>query len=201
VIRKAMIVLLTLGAAVSGVVCVDSYRLRGFVRSSPSGRMTMTDSTGKPVRIPGLYWTHMYPPEPPNRYPSMLRVRTESGLASLEYERPEPLSTATFDRRVELILLCFREGVHVVSSGPPLDVSSRTSRPNEIPLFHAHVRELSVSLDLTTLLLALYPAMALLRGPLRRWQRRRTGSCLHCGYNLIGNESGTCPECGRARQQ
>ena len=27
-------------------------------------------------------------------------------------------------------------------------------------------------------------------------QRRKSGQCLHCGYDLTGNLSGTCPECG-----
>ena len=31
---------------------------------------------------------------------------------------------------------------------------------------------------------------------LRRRRRRRRGLCVNCGYNLWGNESGTCPECG-----
>jgi hypothetical protein len=26
--------------------------------------------------------------------------------------------------------------------------------------------------------------------------RRDRGLCPHCGYNLTGNVSGTCPECG-----
>jgi len=34
------------------------------------------------------------------------------------------------------------------------------------------------------------------------WWRRRTtppiGFCVHCGYNLKGNLSGRCPECGRS---
>ena len=30
-----------------------------------------------------------------------------------------------------------------------------------------------------------------------RVRRRRTGACLGCGYNLTGNVSGVCPECGR----
>ena len=46
------------------------------------------------------------------------------------------------------------------------------------------------------LLLAAYPTIAFIRGPLRRWRRRRKGLCLRCGYNLTGNESGVCPECG-----
>jgi hypothetical protein len=28
--------------------------------------------------------------------------------------------------------------------------------------------------------------------------RKICGQCLHCGYNLRGNVSGTCPECGRS---
>jgi hypothetical protein len=29
-----------------------------------------------------------------------------------------------------------------------------------------------------------------------RLERRRTGLCIRCGYNLHGNISGVCPECG-----
>ncbi len=46
------------------------------------------------------------------------------------------------------------------------------------------------------LLLATYPTVAFIRGPLRLWRRRNTGHCLRCGYDLTGNESGVCPECG-----
>jgi hypothetical protein len=41
-----------------------------------------------------------------------------------------------------------------------------------------------------------YPVISFIRGPLRRFHRRRQGSCLGCGYDLTGNLSGTCPECG-----
>ena len=46
---------------------------------------------------------------------------------------------------------------------------------------------------------AAYPMLAFIRGPLRRWRRHRKGLCLKCGYNLEGNVSGVCPECGEAR--
>ena len=46
---------------------------------------------------------------------------------------------------------------------------------------------------------AAYPAFAFIRGPLRRWRRRKRGSCIRCGYNLEGNVSGVCPECGETR--
>ncbi len=46
-------------------------------------------------------------------------------------------------------------------------------------------------------LLATYPTIAFIRGPVRRRRRRRAGLCIKCGYDLTGNESGVCPECGR----
>lgn len=46
------------------------------------------------------------------------------------------------------------------------------------------------------MLFAAYPTLAFIRGPVRRWRRRRKGLCIRCGYNLQGNVSGVCPECG-----
>lgn len=51
---------------------------------------------------------------------------------------------------------------------------------------------LSVLLPLCTA----YPALAFIRGPVRRWRRRKKGLCVKCGYDLTGNVSGVCPECG-----
>jgi hypothetical protein len=31
--------------------------------------------------------------------------------------------------------------------------------------------------------------------PYRRWQE---GKCIYCGYDLTGNVTGVCPECGRS---
>jgi hypothetical protein len=45
-------------------------------------------------------------------------------------------------------------------------------------------------------LLLAYPSVAFVRGAMRRWRRRRRGLCLKCGYDLTGNESGVCSECG-----
>jgi hypothetical protein len=33
-----------------------------------------------------------------------------------------------------------------------------------------------------------------------RAERRAKGHCLHCGYDLTGNVSGACPECGVRRE-
>jgi len=45
-------------------------------------------------------------------------------------------------------------------------------------------------------LFATYPSIAFIHGPARRWRRRRRGLCVRCGYDLTGNVSGVCPECG-----
>jgi len=43
------------------------------------------------------------------------------------------------------------------------------------------------------LLFLAYPTLAFIRRPLRRW---RKGLCVRCAYDLTGNVSGVCPECG-----
>ncbi len=53
----------------------------------------------------------------------------------------------------------------------------------------------STPLWLPTLLLIVYPATIFVRGPLRRWRRRRSGSCVQCGYTLRGLTEPRCPEC------
>lgn len=47
------------------------------------------------------------------------------------------------------------------------------------------------------LLTGTYPGLSVVRGPIRRWRRRRRGLCVGCGYDLQGNVSGVCSECGR----
>ena len=46
-------------------------------------------------------------------------------------------------------------------------------------------------------LLATYPLIALIKGPLRRRYRRKRNRCIHCGYNLTANTTNRCPECGQ----
>jgi hypothetical protein len=40
------------------------------------------------------------------------------------------------------------------------------------------------------------PAIAFVRGPLRRMRRWRRGLCVSCGYDLTGLQETRCPECG-----
>ena len=48
----------------------------------------------------------------------------------------------------------------------------------------------------TVLLAAACRGAAMLRPRWNNWRRFPPGSCRHCGYDLTGNESGVCPECG-----
>jgi len=40
--------------------------------------------------------------------------------------------------------------------------------------------------------------MIAIRSTNRRARRRLAGKCVACGYDLAGNKSGTCPECGQS---
>ena len=55
---------------------------------------------------------------------------------------------------------------------------------------------LRLPLWLPLVLFAIYPMTVFVRGPCRHYRRRRKGLCVKCGYDLTGNVSGVCPECG-----
>lgn len=46
------------------------------------------------------------------------------------------------------------------------------------------------------LLIALSPFLAAVARTLRAEHRQNNGHCTSCNYNLTGNVSGVCPECG-----
>lgn len=49
---------------------------------------------------------------------------------------------------------------------------------------------------LTTIGLISVGFIPIIRGPVRQQWRRSRGLCVECGYNLRGNRSGRCSECG-----
>ena len=59
---------------------------------------------------------------------------------------------------------------------------------------------LTMSTWMPTLLTSplLIPFVILMHGSHRHRRRARAGRCVTCGYNLTGNVSGICPECGEA---
>lgn len=59
-------------------------------------------------------------------------------------------------------------------------------------------RTVTVPVWFPIVVLSPYPTWALFIVPLRRRRRKRKGLCLRCGYDLTGNVSGSCSECGMA---
>lgn len=107
--------------------------------------------------------------------------------------------------------------VNIWANGGLLNVSlrwSETHRPNRTRkwqfcgLFYSDSihrlliesqRQIVVELPfwMMFLLFLAYPCLAFIRGPMRRYGRKRRGRCSQCGYDLTGNTSGRCPECGK----
>ncbi len=48
-----------------------------------------------------------------------------------------------------------------------------------------------------SIVLGLFPGIALVRAVRSRLARAKPNQCSRCGYNLIGNVTGVCSECGK----
>lgn len=70
---------------------------------------------------------------------------------------------------------------------------------NGVALYHFLYEDITISLIPIAILACAYPALCFVRWTVRKRRRRQlpTG-CPRCNYDLTGNESGTCPECGLA---
>lgn len=61
------------------------------------------------------------------------------------------------------------------------------------------VRPICVSSALAIIIVAYAAVFGILTSAIAKlpvWFRKRRGECLSCGYCLVGNVSGRCPECG-----
>ncbi len=181
-IRKAIIVVLTLGAIATAMAWVWSL---------------MSPFSWAGYRWPGVY-EEVFACSP---WPS--RVDLVAGKAYFRHafliDAGTPAPTITED-----IAGCMVKVVVVKPRGRRLPWSSdwkdtaderrernRLKRKNFI-----RVEVLRLPLWAPFILFAAYPTIAFIRGPLRRYRRRRKGLCIPCGYDLTGNVSGVCPECG-----
>ena len=175
-IRKAIIVVLTLGAVGTAAACMVSYwGMIGIGRSRPNTRMSVELGSG-----------HLFV-EVITKWPAMAfqlvhDERTYHNALSPELDR--------FDRR---------DAWHHIWTAPPPWTSLRPAfRYVKTPNGGATEYTLVVTLWLIVFLFAAYPTIAFIRGPWRRWRRRRRGLCAACGYNLTANTTGVCSECGEA---
>lgn len=82
-------------------------------------------------------------------------------------------------------------------------VPDRATSPANVLVDASHAEVIRIPLWIIAACFTLLPGYTL--GFDRFWLRRRrrlrsaTGLCETCGYNLTGNESGVCPECGNRK--
>ncbi len=171
-IRKSIIVVLTLAAVGTGYLWVESY-VRTYTAPNPLG--------GPDISVRGrqidLWWE-----EDPHGiffFGGGVRIHPGESLLCVDYTRGttawQRVPTTGWDG-VELGGFYYCHSVQG-SSGIVL---LRIGAPMWALL----------------LLFATYPTIAFIRGPLRRYRRRKRGLCLHCGYDLRGTTGGVCSECG-----
>lgn len=66
----------------------------------------------------------------------------------------------------------------------------------ELPTQYMGARVMFPLLLPTVIIAMSWLAWPFVSAALRRRRRRTHGLCVHCAYDLTGNESGACPECG-----
>ena len=180
-IRKAIIVGMTLGATTAGLLYVVSFRsslINDWSYYRPSVGVAYGVLQILPPRHPVIT---RYPAtsEHVGFYTKSFRMAADGGLLPMPDLMQTPCSNV------------FRV---IAFGGYHLGVSTCTVHPGILNRLSLHT-----PLVIPLILFASYPTFALIRGPLRRWRRKKRGLCLKCGYNLTGNTSGVCPECGKAR--
>lgn len=175
-IRKAIIVVLTLGALVSTVGAVLLY--------PPILRQCSPNADA-------WVWKHIHSPLAWSNNVLFVDLTTSGRMSyevpviQVEYKGSEvpPGATLRPNRRWSVLGLCMGRswGFHVGGD-------------------RFQIWFVEIALFTVAFLLAVYPSLAFIRGPVRRYRRRRRGLCARCGYNLTGNVSGVCPECGAKAQ-
>lgn len=167
-IRLAIIVVLTLGAAVIGAVWGMSYLL-----AYPSWY-----DVGKGCLV-SFDVDH-----------GSVALDASCGYATLSHEAFVAPTQPRTERTIAV------GDVVIETTAQTIWVGTDFLRPLETKEMLLVTQSVGFPLWIPFLLFAAYPAMAFIRGPVRRWRRRRKGLCVKCGYNLTGLPEPRCPECG-----
>lgn len=196
VIRKFVIVLLTFTTLGTSLLWADSYRRR--VPKPLSSELEASLRNGDicpgprdPLALVGLQLTRYlwdFSDPRPLADRKILRIRTCVGR--LELRLDWSIKTGTYVRGVDVALAGFQHKQWMWRSS-----TWRGQNGQDIHDDY-HVREVHVPFPAIVALFGSYPAWTLCGGPLRRRRRRARGLCLRCGYDLTGNASSVCPECG-----
>jgi hypothetical protein len=131
---------------------------------------------------------------------AVILAATTSGIVLLwERDRPIPkwltvgASILSGFASFVVVLWALDEGCRMVTDEDTVTLLGRCLGSEEV----------AMAVDLTVLMAVPYvvarlvaTGLALIDGPVRRDRRRRRGLCVKCAYDLTGNVSGVCPECG-----
>lgn len=114
--------------------------------------------------------------------PGVLRIRYECNLSKANYNNLRK-SYNFFNFHLNL-----NERQH--------DTTNLERRTNRTSSYYSRYYSIDLPFWMTTILFALYPLYYLTFHTLRNKLQAHRGFCIQCSYNLTGNESGVCPECG-----
>ena len=168
-IRKIIIVALTLGTLGTCLLWVDSYRGRvpwkGTVFHGWCMDQELGDDTGihTTVRVGGICLSYRF----------LLAASAAGGRR-----------TSFLTRNTGY---CFREDYKRCS----VNAEHRSIAPSGMRLV---VNSICLPLWLFAVSFGSYPAIAFIRDPFRSYRRRKRGLCVTCGYDLRGSPE-RCPEC------
>jgi len=194
VIRKSIIFLLTLAAVAAAVLWPLGYRgheptdwskLNPDLATRLLRCCTCGYIMGRHLRVP-LWAGHR------------AFLQTHSGRITLAHVRPY-----RWHPKAPLVSKRLGPITYGQYSLSPAELPAVIYTPEQCEVLHTEDDLFtSVTIPVWALLLSFgaYPAIAFARGPLRRYRRRRRGLCLTCGYDLIGNVTGVCSECGEATE-
>jgi len=189
-IRKSIIIILTFIAVVSVPLMVMSYVPASF-KTNYQSRYLMISGFGSGWFITLSYGNYME---------NSLDLRCSQGTIIASYRcKVEPQNSYSYNTKFAGFEISKAIGRHTVSKSGVVrnDISKLFSKQERIRYLWPTCRtDVKYPSWFPVVLFGFYPVLAFYRGPVRRWRRDRQGGCKKCGYNLTGNESGVCPECG-----
>ena len=177
-IRKAIIVVLTLAAVgMANITTISIWMPLGWIHD-------LNDLTTACYVIKGGVLTATY------------RPNSKQVIITTWRQRQVPSSLILLPRSVT------RLGAKSTPRGSFLSLPALRHRTfSPFPSKAYKWTELHLPLWLPFILFGTCLTIAFMHGPLRRRHRRKRGECIKCGYNLTGNVSGICPECGTRIEQ
>lgn len=179
-LRCFCLVVLSVASLLVLFLWLDSYRIRPDRREKALRWINMGSYFEGDIDCVGAGWSDHLPPDP------SCHVSTSCGILTMGCglgQQPPPGSV----RRFDFIGIRVAHGRWSEAPYPWADASI----PREAGITYA-----VIPFWLLFVMAAAWPTGVLTIGAIIRRRRRARGACLNCGYNLTGNASGLCPECG-----